>query len=230
MPQAIVLTDDKLAKSDESSIGLEPEVAAVVGPKKSSVFDFIYQRSTYYWSTIFINFCQVGLCTAGFALAIAHNEVSFKGNKKGYSGDIFVATGIYSVILFMFSVPTLYYHYKKGSDTGPKAFNAGRHFGTTICAVMVNLVNLYMLLGLGPFFRSKVEPCTDSIRPVLYHTMIGFVVLGALSNMAAARITLKSAKHAHGTEMVIDPNYRVPAWTLATTEESQGLSGGAIQL
>ncbi|KAF8874261.1 hypothetical protein CPB84DRAFT_1797683 [Gymnopilus junonius] len=227
MPQAIVLPNDEFMKTDESLIGLEQEPAAVVGSKKSSVFDFLYQRSTYYWTTLLISFCQIGLCTLGFALAIAHNELSFESKKRGYSGDIFIVAGICSVFLLIFNVANLYYHYKKGSDTGPRAYNAGKHFGTTLCAVLTNFMALYMIFLLGPVFSSEVEPCTDNIRPVLYQLIVGFNLMSIFSNIAAAYITSKSTKRARGAEMVPDPNYRVPAWTLATTEESQRIAGQA---
>ncbi|KAF8881714.1 hypothetical protein CPB84DRAFT_1791634 [Gymnopilus junonius] len=220
-----------LATTEESQ-RISGQAAADVDPKKFSVFDFLYRRSTYYWATIFINFCQVGFCTTGLALAIARKEWNSK-DKKGYSGGVFVVLAVYSIGFFMFSAPVLYYHYKKGSDTGPKAFNAGRHFVTTICAVAINIsfiLSLLLTLALNLSFGDKTEPCTDNIRPALYHLMAGFTIVGTFSNIMAARITLKSAKRARGAEMVPDPNYRVPAWTLATTEESQGLLGGAIRL
>ena len=49
------------------------------------------------------------------------------------------------------------------------------------------------------------------------------------TDVMAARIIIKAAKQARGSEMVPDPNYRVPAWQLATTEESSAL-GGSIRL
>ncbi|PPQ69128.1 hypothetical protein CVT26_003576 [Gymnopilus dilepis] len=221
-------------KPDEGPIALEAAPVVFVdyrpaGEVQASALDFLYKRATYYWIALFLDLCQLGFCAAGITLAIIHDEFWYKDKKRGYSGGAFVIAGLFSIMPFFFNVTTLYFQYKKGNDVGPKAFNAGKHFSMTICAAMNDFFIVYMLLILGPAFGFKVAPCGDNVRPVLFWLIIAFCVVGGLCNVIAAHIIIKAAKQARGSEMVPDPNHRVPAWQLATTEEASAL-GGSIRL
>ncbi|PPQ94074.1 hypothetical protein CVT25_009743 [Psilocybe cyanescens] len=59
----------------------------------------------------------------------------------------------------------------------------------------------------------------DPVRPVVTPLSIGSAFVAAIACMKAARITRLSALKARGTELVNDPERRVPAWYLATTDE-----------
>jgi len=230
MPQATALSDKELDVEkliqDESLIGLAPAVISS-DESNSSTFDFLYRRSTYYWTSVIVNFFQTSLCALGFTYAASRKEFNQYNTKNGYMGNMFVASGIYSMASLIVSLSTIYIHYKKASDV---RFNAGAHYNVAKGGTIFNITILFMLFSLGPAFRSYAEPCPDNVRPTIYPILISLTVFGAFSNIAAAYITYTSAKRARGTEMVPHPNYRVPAWMLARTEESQGLSGSRIQL
>ncbi|KAF8898009.1 hypothetical protein CPB84DRAFT_1781132 [Gymnopilus junonius] len=146
-------------------------------------------------------------------------------------GNMFVSSGVYSIALFFVSLlmqVTIYVHYKKPKDV---RFSAGMHYNLAKFEGILNFgMDPFYALFSRPTFRYNAEPCPDNIRPIVYPILIGLTILGAFSNITSAYITYKSAKRTRGTEMVLNPDYRVPAWMLAGTEESQGHSEGHIRL
>jgi len=232
MAQAVVVEDVTpllKEKHDDLAKDSEPEPVSTAVVRKFSIFSFLYQRSTYYWIAFIAQFCQVSLEVIGAAVATAHKKFD-EENDNSYTTAVFVASGIYSVFGLICGLSLIFLHHKKGSDAGPKRITAGKHYSVTRTCAALNFLNLTVFL-IGPALKHGEQPYPDEIRPIIFPLLIGFVIVATFAYVAAAYITYKAASRARGTDMVPDPEYRVPAWTLCTTEESQGLSRrNAVQL
>jgi len=231
MPEVLVAEDvaplfdqvkdepDNMEKDLEAMVP-STTTSALVNPKGN----FLRQRSTYYWISCISQLLQVS--SQGGGLAVAATDKQFGG--KGYTGAFFLTSGIYSSITFMITVSLLLVHYKS-RETGPKRFMAGKHVGAARFCAILNFANLISVVSA--ILSHHSESSTDEIRPIVVPLLAGFLVVSVLADCTAAYITYKAAKRARGTELVADPEYRVAAWTLSTTEESQGLwRQGTIQL
>jgi len=238
MAETVVAEDvaPLLVKDEPDNLGkdLEAEMAvpsAGVNSKGTcwNLFAFLYQRSTYYWIAFIAQFSQVTLQSIGWAVAVAHKEFDEKDADNSYAANLFIMSGTYSFITLLFNMYLIIAQYKD-SDVGRTRVTAGKHFaGARFCAFL-NLLNLGAILA-RPVSRHGEQTYSDEIRPIIVPLIVGFVVVSVLANATAAYITSTAAKQARGTDLVPDPDYRVPAWTLSTTEESQGLwRQNAIQL
>ncbi|KAH9477992.1 hypothetical protein JR316_0010225 [Psilocybe cubensis] len=67
----------------------------------------------------------------------------------------------------------------------------------------------------------KLFAFNGPVQGIIIPLEIGFLAVAAVSCMATARIIRISAIQVRGTNRVHDPNHLVPAWHLATLEESQ---------
>jgi len=185
-----------------------------------NLFAFLYQRSTYYWIAFIAQFSQVTLVTIGLAVAVAHKEFNDKDGDTTYTADVFIFSGFYSLLTLILNASLLLVHYK-GTNVGPKRLTAGKHCAAARFAALLNFFNQCFLVG--PISRHGENTYSDEIRPIIVPLLVGFIYVSLLANGTAAYITYAAAKRARGTDPVPDPDYRVPAWTLSTTEESQGL-------
>ncbi|PPQ96097.1 hypothetical protein CVT26_004729 [Gymnopilus dilepis] len=212
-----------LLKEEIDNLSKDSEATAVASTdgSKAGVFGFLYQRATYYWIAFIAQFCQVVLEVIGVAVANAHKKFD-KDNDISYDDVLFISSGIYSVFALLCGLSLLFLHHKKGSDVGPKRFTAGKHYYATRTCAMFNFLNLTVFL-LKPALKHSAQEYPDEIRPIIFPLLVGFVIVAMFGYSMAAYITYKAASRARGTDMVPDPEYRVPAWTLCTTVESSGL-------
>ncbi|KAF8898010.1 hypothetical protein CPB84DRAFT_1847925 [Gymnopilus junonius] len=205
MAQAVIVEDvTPLLKEEHDNLAKNSESEPVSVVRKVSVFDFLYQRSTYYWVAFIAQFCQVSLEVIGAAVATAHKKFDEESDNS-YTTAVFVAAGIYSVFGLICSLCLICVHHKKGSDVGPKRFTAGKHYLVTRTCAVMNLLNLAIFL-IGPAMKHGEQSYPDGIRPVVFPLLIGFVVVAAFAHVTAAYITYKAASRARGTDMVPDPN------------------------
>jgi len=185
-----------------------------------NIFAFLYQRSTYYWIAFIAEFSQVTLQSIGFAVAAAYKDLKRTDNLT-YSGSLFFTSGIYSSFTLLVTMALILVHYK-GRKAGPKRITAGKHVGAARFCAVIDFSNLISVLGPAISHHSD-QVYVDGIRPIIVPLIIGFLVVSVLAHATAAYITCVAAKRARGTDLVPDPDYRVPAWKLCTTEESQSL-------
>jgi hypothetical protein len=189
-----------------------------------SIFDFLYQRSTYIWIAFIAQFSQLVLQTIGFAVTSAK---PLKNEENANNFTLFFASGLYSLFTF-FVLTALVLPESKLRLKQP--LNAGKRVNLTRTCAFMNLVNLFMILTPAVSKHGE-QVYTDDILPIIIPLIFGFMVVATLASVTATWITYKAAKRSRGSEMVPDPSYLVPAWHLATTEEFQGLSRqSAIQL
>jgi len=216
---------DNISKESESHATLTADSGTEA---TSKIFGFLYRRSTYYWIAFIAQFSHLVLCVLGFAVARASKDTN---KENSVSGAMFFTSGIYSGMNFIIILALLAGHYLKGTDVGPKRITAGKHYSLARTCTFMNFLNFAFFLLPAVQSQMKGQIYSDEIRPIIVPLIVGFIFVATLSIMTAARITYTSAKRARGIEKVPDPDYRVPAWTLATTAECQGYTRGtAIQL
>jgi len=225
---ALLIKDDldNLEKDLEAWVDV-PTADANTKGSCGNMFAFLYHRSTYYWIAFIAQLSQVSLQGGGLAVAVECNE--FKG-KEGYTGALFLTSGIYSTITFLLTTSALTKVHFRSVDKGPKHVTAEKLVAVARLCAIIDFGNLVSVLAVA-VSRHSEHIHTDEIRPVIVPLIVGLLIISFLADITAAYITYAAAKRARGTDPVPDPDYRVPAWTLATTEESQGLwRQNAIQL
>jgi len=215
---------DNVSKESESQVEC---TTATTNSGTGKLFGFLFQRSTYYWITFIAQFSHLVLCVLGFAVARASKDTKKENN---YTSAMFLTSGIYSGMNLIPILILLGGHYLKGTDVGPKRINAGKHYSLAKTCAFLNILNFIFFLLPGLQSHNE-QTYSDEVRPIIVPLIVGFIFVATLSIMTAAHITYKSAKRARGIEQVPDPDYKVPAWTLATTAECRGYTReNAIQL
>ncbi|KAF4609502.1 hypothetical protein D9613_012282 [Agrocybe pediades] len=181
---------------------------------------FIFRRVTYYWILVFSQFLQASLCVGTYAVIAAEKAKNkdIKTDRDAETG--LLASGIYSFMAMIYAIVMLVSHYN-----GEKSkINAGRHVAFARTCLFMAGINFF-------FFYRRVLTASSRGQLGASHCVKEFFVPAAavllwvsfLAGGAAAFITKRAAKRALGTAMVQDPNHRVPAWTLATTDEVNGI-------
>jgi len=211
----------------EASVPLLVEDEKAVGVQECKRSSFLFQRLTYYWIVFVSQALQVGLTT--LAAVVASKE---KTTESGNGEEVgrFAGSAIYSFLTMLWIGLLLVAHHKKRPDTGPKKFTAGGHVKLARACATMSIINLLLLFGPLAIRYARGDGSND-IRSVVVPVDISLFLISAIASTISARITYTAAKRARGIEQVPDPDYRVPAWTLATTSESQGFTAGnAVQL
>jgi len=231
----IPLLIDLENKEDKSDVEVEVSAPMPVGVTKR--VGFLKRRITWYWIAAIAQFCQTTLQVFGFA-----SLATFKGdlvNGPLTRGDrfIFGQSAFFSwfTLVLLFSLIHQHYASQKANYTpkpGAKKVTAGKHYRCAMVASWMNLITWYMqyesvlgLMVLGLETRHTVYDILHVVSPLL----IGFQFVGIGASAMAAILTKRGAKMARGTDMVVDPDNKVEAWTLATTLETIGTTT-AVQL
>jgi len=188
---------------------------------------FLFQRLTYYWIVFASQALQIGASTAATMVAINKKTPNVENDEEVVR---FAGSAIYSLVTMWTIGCLLVYHYKKCPDTGPKKVTAGGHVRLARSCAAMSIVNLLLLLGPLAIQYARGDGPND-IRSIVVPIDISLFLVSAGASSFAGWITYTAAKRARGIEQVPDPDYRVFAWTLATTTESQSLSASnAVQL
>jgi len=212
-----------LVKDEVDNMNNKSEAVVAVVNSNRRMLGFVYQRSTYYWIAFIAQFSQVVLQTIGFAVTKGRPVV--KGEDKTYNRELFLLSGLYSLFTLLLLMGLVL---PGSSKFTFKRLNASRQVNLTVYCAFLNTMNLITMVG--PTVDS-FDKLTDDILPIIIPLLFGFKLVSAAACITAVCITYKAAKRARGNAMVPDPDHRVPAWYLATTEECQDLSSqGAIQL
>ncbi|KDR79464.1 hypothetical protein GALMADRAFT_243555 [Galerina marginata CBS 339.88] len=203
----------------------EKEKSPVVVDAGSKRRGFLFQRLTYYWIVFVSQSLQISLSLVGFILATI-KKAPKADNEEAWR---FAASGLYSLITFVGIGVLLGCHYKKYPETGAKKATAVHHVNVAKSCVITSLINLGVLF-LPVVIQYAKGDGSEDIRSIVVPINTSLFLVSALASAAAGYITYTAAKRARGSDPVVDPNYRVPAWTLATTAESNGLVEGGVHL
>lgn len=198
---------------------LVDEKEKVVSVQEGRKPSFLLQRLTYYWIVFVSQSLQIGLSITAFVMA--------KGQPKDDDDEHvrFIGSAIYSLLSFLAMGFLLATHYKKCPDTGPKKITAVHHVAVARSCAFMSILNLLLIFGPLALQYARGDGSND-IRSIIIPVDLSLFLISAVASSIAGYITYTAAKRVRGTEQVADPDHRVPAWTLATTSECQGISAG----
>jgi len=179
---------------------------------------FMFQRLTYYWLVFISQSLQISLSLVGFVVAKT-KKTTESDNEEVIR---FAASGLYSLITLLGICVLLGSHFKKYPETGAKKITAVHHFNVAKSCALTSFFNLGLFFLPIAIQYAKGDGSKD-IRSIVVPVNVSLLLVSALASGIAGYITYTAAKRARGSEPVHDPDYRVPAWTLATTAESEGL-------
>uniref|UniRef100_A0A8H8CH53 Transmembrane protein n=1 Tax=Psilocybe cubensis TaxID=181762 RepID=A0A8H8CH53_PSICU len=171
----------------------------------SRLSDPLSHRSTYTRIAFIAQFFHLALACIVFGLSLVYRDeikVLYKEFMSGWF-SLWALTIVKSLNSKSSSQKN------KDGDTPTTAIT---HY---ICATFLNCIFLLIISSV------KLFAFNGPVQGIIIPLEIGFLAVAAVSCMATARIIRISAIQVRGTNRVHDPNHLVPAWHLATLEESQ---------